>query len=99
MIELYKFRVRSYDEVKKKCVFRSYEVKLPISSPLSYSHFAEHQSNYIYAYGMALNAGISNPDDFSISQFQTNFNYFYDISFDKYMEPYIKCSEGRQYLR
>ena len=52
-----------------------------------------------YAYGMALNAGISNPDDFSISQFQTNFNYFYDISFDKFMEPYIKCSEGRQYVR
>lgn len=57
MTELYKFRVRSYDEVKKKCVFRSYEVKLPISSPLSYSHFAEHKSNYIYAYGMAFLSG------------------------------------------
>jgi len=52
-----------------------------------------------YAYNMALSVGLSNPDAFSLSQFQTRFNYFYDISFDKYMEPYIKCDEGRQYTR
>lgn len=51
------------------------------------------------AYKMAKSAGISNPDDFAISQFQTHFNYFYDICFDKFLEPYINCSEGVSFVR
>lgn len=51
------------------------------------------------ARNMAINCGISNPDSFSISQFITRYNSSYDIYLDKYCESYIKCDEGRQYVR
>ena len=51
-----------------------------------------------YAYCMALSVGISHPDDFALSQFQTHYNYSYDIYFNNFLEPYIKCEEGRDFV-